>query len=39
MQFVYVAQAFAPSLDVTIDALYEVRLYYTQCIRLAHVLQ
>lgn len=23
-QFVYVAQAFAPSLDVTIEALYEV---------------
>ena len=26
VQFVYVAQAFAPSLDVTLDALYEVRL-------------
>ena len=26
VQFVYVAQAFAPSLDVTLDTLYEVRL-------------
>ena len=40
VQFVYVAQAFAPSLDVTLDALYEVGLavhVYNIIIILIHV--